>query len=118
MKAVVREYTLFKAANGRQALDTILDQNDLGEPIDVLITDNSMPVMNGRELAMELREREIDGALPKMGIVLVSGDFMDRSRNVAEFARRTYQIFDECLLKPFSFEQLGNILQSFNPISV
>ncbi len=73
---VVKDFVVIKAANGRQALDTILDQHDMGHPIDVLITDNQMPVMTDCELAKELREREIEGTLPHMGIVLVSGDMM------------------------------------------
>lgn len=79
----------------------------------MLITDNLMPVMNGRDLAIELREREIEGTLPKMGIVLVSGDAMLQKNNFGDFNRITYQIFDESLLKPFTFEQLSIILKGF-----
>jgi PAS domain S-box-containing protein len=44
-------YTVHDAAGGPEALDVLAD---LGEPVDILLTDVVMPEMSGRELAFEI----------------------------------------------------------------
>ena len=44
-----------QAANGREALGKILSAQKTGKPYDLLITDNQMPEMSGRELFYEIR---------------------------------------------------------------
>ncbi len=65
-------YWVQVAGNGRQALQTLT-----AVPFDVLLTDISMPVMDGRELARALRERAIS-------VPLVA---MTASRNIVKTAR-------------------------------
>jgi response regulator RpfG family c-di-GMP phosphodiesterase len=57
MRALAQEnYDLIPAESGAIALQKV---DDLGRPIDLLITDYQMPGMNGRELAVELWRRDL-----------------------------------------------------------
>lgn len=57
-------HRVIEAYGGGEALDVI----DRGEPIDLVITDHSMPRMTGSELANRLRER-----LPDLPVILATG---------------------------------------------
>lgn len=83
-------YTVVTASNGRKALDILNAQ-----PVDLVITDFMMPVMNGLELATAIRDR--DGG--RMPIVLMSGA-------QAEIARGRRDLFTEVFDKPFVIERV------------
>lgn len=83
-------YTVVTASNGRKALDILNAQ-----PVDLVITDFMMPVMNGLELATAIRDR--DGR--RMPIILMSGA-------QAEIARGRRDLFTEVFDKPFVIERV------------
>ncbi len=58
-------YRVLAAENGRRAIELL---EDLGGPIDLLVTDAVMPEMNGRELAESLQRRQ-----PDLPVLFVSG---------------------------------------------
>ena len=83
------------AENGREALEMA----ERVEP-DVVITDISMPFMDGLELARRLRERN-----PLVKLVILTGyDEFDYARQAVSLS------VDEYLLKPFSAAHLTELL--------
>jgi two-component system, cell cycle sensor histidine kinase and response regulator CckA len=58
-------YLVHEAANGKEALEVY---DALGQPVDILLTDVIMPLMNGRELAEQLLTRQ-----PSLEVLYMSG---------------------------------------------
>ena len=52
-------YRVSVARNGREALSRILDSQAVGDPVQVLVTDQQMPEMTGTELAVLLHRKGI-----------------------------------------------------------
>ncbi len=86
-------YRVFTAADGDEALALF---HRIGNDLDVVITDQTMPKMLGSELAIELKRRQL--ALP---VVLMSG---------ADF--RIGENADGFLEKPFSLDSLAQAVRS------
>jgi PAS domain S-box-containing protein len=87
-------YRVFKAPNGKKAL-RLLEENQLTP--DLLITDLTMPEMNGRELAKKLKENQ-----PLIKILIASGysDNLDiYDENIEEEVHLIW--------KPYSFKTLA-----------
>lgn len=83
------------AENGREALEMA----ERVEP-DIVVTDISMPFMNGLELAQRLRKRN-----PLVKVVILTGyDEFDYARQAISLS------VDEYLLKPFSAGHLTELL--------
>ena len=82
-------YTVISARNGKDALE-LLER----EAVDLVITDLTMPEMDGKELSAEVRKRY---GVP---VVLVSGD------RKAALRADVLAAADACLLKPFSIRDL------------
>ena len=61
-------YTVSKAGDGSEALRIIVNSKDGNRPIDLLLTDNQMPGLTGRELIAELHRLNI--SLP---VLLIDG---------------------------------------------
>jgi len=75
-------YTVPEESNGRDALETC---RDYAKPIDLLITDYSMPLMTGTELIDQIAPLR-----PKMKILCLSGRDSGTRRipvNIARFAK-------------------------------
>lgn len=87
-------YMVVKASNGRRGLE-VLDR----ERPELVITDFMMPVMNGRELAEALRERQ---GLQHLPIILMSGA-------QAHLAQESAELFDAVFQKPFN---IGDIVDT------
>ena len=90
---------VYCAKDGKEALDYILEH-----PIDVLITDIRMPVMDGLDLIRQVHRKNID-----ISVIIISGydDF--------SYAQKAIQFgVSEYLLKPFSIEELINALNSIS----
>jgi two-component system, response regulator YesN len=83
-------------ANAAQALDALTAQ-----PVDVVLTDLWMPVMDGAQLAQTIKAR-----WPTIRVVLISGS----SERVLDQAAQAAQA-DSYLLKPFSRAELATVLQ-------
>lgn len=85
-----------EAENGREALDLL--ERDMP---DVVVTDISMPIMNGLELSAALRER-----YPTVKIVILTG------YDEFEYARQAIRLeVQDYVLKPVTAAGVGEILQ-------
>ena len=92
-RALTRQgYTVVSATNGEEALEIL----KLGEPVDLLISDVVMPVMDGPTMVREARL-----AHPTIPVLFMSG-------YAEEQLRRSINIDDAHFLpKPFSVQQLA-----------
>lgn len=94
-------YRVYDAANGRAALETA---GQAGLHLDLLVTDVSLPGMNGRELADALTARQPDlkvvfasghgsDALGKFGVGANAG-FLEKPFSPKALARKVREILD------------------------
>ncbi|MDZ4829113.1 MAG: response regulator [Phycisphaerae bacterium] len=95
--AGVARHCVFQATNGQEALDALESQ-----PIDLVLLDLNMPVMNGEEFAREVRRRP---QLAQSRIVVVSTEM-----NEARLARMRELGVTETLTKPFEPEELFSLI--------
>ncbi|MDR3667636.1 MAG: PAS domain S-box protein [Ignavibacteriaceae bacterium] len=70
LKNITPDYNIEIASNGKEALEKII-----AAPPALVITDHTMPVMNGYELTREIKKLDIKG---KPQVIVLSGD-IDRS---------------------------------------
>ncbi|MFA9438530.1 ATP-binding protein [Uliginosibacterium sp. sgz301328] len=89
------------ASNGFEALEAY-ERN----PFDVIITDISMPIMDGYTLAREIRSVERARGLPPSVIVGCSADARPEAERIARGAG-----MDECLTKPLALDTLAGVLE-------
>jgi CheY-like chemotaxis protein len=87
-------YTVLEAANGQAALAKC---EQVGTPIDLVITDVVMPVMSGKELVDRLGKIQ-----PGARVLFMSGYTPDAIVHRGVLARGTHM-----LQKPFTPQQLG-----------
>lgn len=86
-----------QAENGQMALDALADK-----PVDVLITDISMPVMNGLSLIREARKLH-----PDLKVIILSGF------NEFDYLKEGMQLgIENYLLKPINMEELESTLRN------
>ncbi len=90
-------YTTIAVNNGNEAIDYFIH-----EKIDAIITDVSMPVMNGIDLLIEIRK--IDKKVP---IILITGFDTEGTRKAAQFHHATAIIY-----KPFKIQQLKQLIDN------
>jgi CheY-like chemotaxis protein len=95
----LREYTVTTAASGPEALALVKHQ-----PIDCILLDLMMPVMDGYELYHLLKEDPATAAIPVL-IVTAKGERKDRELGLASGAPYAY------VTKPFQLEELIATLQ-------
>ncbi len=86
-------YVVFKARNGQEAMDKVMD-----EDIDVLLLDIRMPDLSGLEVYTELKRR---GRAPPT--IVVTGYCAEESEAVQELLRSSART---CLVKPITSEKL------------
>ncbi|HYC59930.1 MAG TPA: response regulator [Thermoanaerobaculia bacterium] len=91
-------YTFAEAANGREALDAMRDQNP-----DVVVLDLMMPIVSGWDV---LRERADDDELRKIPVIVVSAN---RDPEVATAVQSGICAF---LPKPFDIGALSALVRS------
>ena len=92
---------ILTATNGKEALDTLRTT----ENVDLVLTDMSMPVMDGAELVREIRKTPELAAIPVYVItadVEMQGDYREIG-------------FDDMLIKPITLEKLKALLVRFSP---
>jgi DNA-binding NtrC family response regulator len=85
-------YKVLEASNGREALGLM---DHVGQPVDLLLTDIVMPLMNGGTLAQRLSRRH-----PKMRVLFTSG-YMDDV-----VVQEVVAMGAQFLPKPFTMEGL------------
>jgi CheY-like chemotaxis protein len=102
MRVLLREilseegYQILEATDGKQALELIHQQ-----PVDLLITDRAMPVMDGMELLEKLREEK--RAIPAL-VISAYGD-------EAMWASAIGLGAEDYVLKPFSTESVMRVVK-------
>lgn len=96
------------ADGGASALQLIKDQS-----FDLMITDISMPDMDGFELTRHIRKREQQLSLARLPIIALTADVMEATRHQA-FEKD----MDDFLTKPVSIHDLQNILRNWLPQQV
>lgn len=89
------------ATNGFEALEAYERK-----PFDVIITDISMPIMDGYTLAREIRREEKARGLRASVIVGCSADARPEAERIAHGAG-----MDECLTKPLALDTLASVLE-------
>jgi DNA-binding NtrC family response regulator len=91
----LRDCTIRTAENGRKALDIIRS-----EPIDVILTDLEMPVMDGFELVAYAKVH-----YPAIPVLVMTG------RHSQETENRAKQIgASEYIIKPFDTDAIRNLI--------
>ena len=88
------------AENGREALDILNN----AENVDLVLTDMSMPIMNGAELAGEIRKMPRFANLP---IYVITADVEMQN----EYKK---QGFNDMLIKPVTLDKLKELLAKFS----
>ncbi|MBO4647930.1 MAG: response regulator [Lentisphaeria bacterium] len=89
------------AGNGKEALEALKDSG----PVDLILTDMSMPVMDGASLVRELRNSPQFAQLP---VYVITAD--------VEMQGAYQRIgFDDILIKPVTLEKLKELLVKYAP---
>jgi CheY-like chemotaxis protein len=92
-------YDIVTAESGVRALEVLA-----ARPVDMVLTDMRMPLMDGLDLVINIREKNT--ALP---IVLMTGFVEDRVRKVQEYN------LSATLQKPFTIDQLSDVVHKILP---
>ncbi len=87
-------YEVLQADGGEEALELL---DEVGDQIDLMISDVMMPEMDGPTLLVEVRKR-----IPDISVIFVSGFAEDEVRRELEDDRSV-----EFLPKPYSFDQIN-----------
>ncbi len=86
-------------ANGEEAVEAVRDNVD----IDIVFMDIEMPVMNGIEATMEIKEFR-----PDIPIVAIT------AHNPAHFAEKLQSAgFDNFISKPYTMDKIQNLIAEF-----
>jgi len=97
------------ASNGLEAIKKVQEFHRKGIILDCIIMDYDMPVMNGKEALIKIREYEKLHGLKRTTIIIISGHvdskIIGECCNLVEGLRA-----DHFLRKPVSFEQLREVL--------
>lgn len=96
----VWDYVVATAANGREALDAVLEKESSPDPVSLIITDLSMPVMGGMRLIEEVGKLE-----RRVPVLVISGN-VDREITVRLLQSGVVEI----LHKPFLAKELLTIV--------
>eukprot|EP00347_Sterkiella_histriomuscorum_P013223 403365539 len=112
LQGLLKQYNIDKVDqcyNGKQAIDKILiNQHEScfnHQPYDLIIMDNQMPVLNGIDATLKLRDIQNHDIRIRLGrIVLLTGD--ERMMTNVEYQH----IFDDIILKPLDSNILGILL--------
>ena len=92
-------YRVAVATNGKQALEILRN----GEKPSLVLSDFMMPVMNGGELGVAIRQ---DPALSQIPFIFMSGTSED-------VVRRAFDDYDALLAKPYELDTLLAIVKRF-----
>nr|WP_242508659.1 CHASE domain-containing protein [Rhodocyclus purpureus] len=90
------------AEDGRRAVDAI----ERGDPIDLILMDVQMPVMDGLEATRQIRRHEAENGRPRVPIVAITADAYEADRQRCLAAG-----MDDFLAKPIHIERLMATLQ-------
>lgn len=91
-----RGYKVHTADSGVKALEILG-----AEPVDLVITDMRMPVMDGLDTVITLRKTH-----PSLPVILMTGFIEERVQKVMEYN------IHSCLQKPFTLDQMAELVTS------
>jgi len=94
---------VLEAGDGRQALEQIARY-----PVDLVLMDCEMPVMDGYEATREIRRREAELALPRVPVLALTANAFDEDAAKSKAAG-----MDAHMAKPYSREQLKVLLETW-----
>jgi two-component system sensor histidine kinase EvgS len=92
--------TVHSAANGEEGLRVWREY-----PIDIVITDCNMPVMNGYDMARVIRREEEDTGIPPCAVIGFTANAQPEEK-----ARCLAAGMDDCLFKPVGLKALSDVL--------
>lgn len=95
-------HKMLTAANGKEALEVL--QNP-GSTVDIVLTDMSMPVMDGAGLVREIRKLPHAAGIP---VYVITAD-VEMQEQYKELG------FDNLLIKPITLERLKRLLVKYAP---
>lgn len=93
---------VFQAENGQEAVDTCLENPD----IDLVFMDIQMPVKNGADASVELREKNFTG-------IIIACTANSNQDDFAEYKRLG---INDILVKPFRQEEIKKLLEKWNTV--
>jgi two-component system, sensor histidine kinase len=94
---------VIEAGNGRQAIEQIARH-----PVDLVLMDCEMPVMDGYEATREIRRREAELALPRVPVLALTANAFDE-----DAVRSKAAGMDAHMAKPYSRDQLKELLETW-----
>ncbi|MBF0175999.1 MAG: response regulator [Magnetococcales bacterium] len=97
------------ANNGQHSLAAMVKATI---PFDAIFMDCEMPIMDGFETTMRLRQWESKAGKPRTPIIALTAHVMEQSRQQCRAAG-----MDDFIRKPFSQEDMGVILQRWLPFT-
>jgi DNA-binding response OmpR family regulator len=99
---IINNYDFMTCKNGQEAWLLILDKNN---KIDLIISDNNMPLMNGIELLIRVKN-SVKKHVKNILFILCSGDY-----DVLDYDKRS-QLADKCFKKPYQISELTEYIKS------
>lgn len=96
------EATFIEAADGSRALDLLRQ-----EPVDLVVADLNMPVLDGRCMLRRIKERPETAALPVVVISSASND----AANAELLAEGAYAVLSKPVTPPMIIASLGDLLK-------
>jgi signal transduction histidine kinase/ActR/RegA family two-component response regulator len=93
-------------ADGQQAVSAIA----LGEPVDLILMDLQMPVMDGYAATQRIRQWETEHGRPRCPIIALTADAFEEDRQRCLAAG-----MDDFLTKPVAFDTLSSMLGHWLP---
>ncbi len=97
LRAYCEDWNILTAENGKQAIEIVE-----GHPVDLVVTDLKMPVMNGYELLVYLMEKK--AGMPV--VVMTAEDSSEVEKNLLSFG------ITQHLIKPFDFSDMTRAIES------
>ena len=95
-------HKILTAANGKEALDVLQTPGNI---VDIVLTDMSMPVMDGAGLVREIRKLPLAAGIP---VYVITAD-VEMQEQYKELG------FDDLLIKPITLERLKQLLVKYAP---
>jgi two-component system, chemotaxis family, chemotaxis protein CheY len=116
LEEILKTYgSINTADNGREAVATVKDALDAGEPYDLICLDIMMPEMDGQEALRKIRdEEERRGITLSNGVKIVMTTALDDPKNVIA----AYQnLCDTYIIKPIQKKMLLNALSKLGLVT-
>jgi CheY-like chemotaxis protein len=96
---------IHEAQNGQQAIELLKEH-----PIDIILMDIEMPVMNGLESTRYIRE-QLESPLNQTTVIALT------AHNPADFFKHFEQAgFDHLITKPYSIDKIKQVIRSLDNI--